>query len=289
MEGFHTTQDLIDSLLMAVSLAVAAVPEGLTAILTVVLALGVQCMAKHHAIVKKLSGDLGVGLGHLLRQDRHPDPQRNDRGAGGGPLRAGQPHWHRVHPQGSMTPVASQGLSAETEVDPSLADEVMETLMVGSIANDGGLRQEQEAGDGSEVGHGSGSGSGSESDAADQWQIIGDPTEVSLIVAARKVGADTRVDGYDRLAEIPFTSERKLVSVLALPRRGSGDVSDAQDALLFCKGAPDILFGRCDRMLQKGRVRPLTDEDREGILAQVGHLSGDAYRILGQAYRPLTN
>lgn len=170
-------------------------------------------------------------------------------------------------PQGSMTLVALQGLSAETEVDPSLADEVMETLMVGSIANDGGLRQE--AGDGSEANHGSGSdsgydsgsGSGSGSGAADQWQIIGDPTEVSLIVAARKVGADTRANGYDRLAEIPFTSEHKLMSVLALSRQGSGDSADAQGARLFCKGAPDVLLGRCDWILQKGQVRP---SDRRG-------------------------
>ena len=302
MEGFHTIQDLIDSLLMAVSLAVAAVPEGLTAILTVVLALGVQRMAKHHAIVKKLSSVETLGSASVICSDKTGTLTRNEMTVERVVVPSGQVSLTGTgyNPEGSMTRVASQGPSADTDVDPSLVDEVMQTLMVGSVANDGGLRQE--AGDWSGANHGSGSGPGSGSDsgydsgsgsglgsaAADQWRPIGDPTEVSLIVAARKVGADTRANGYDRLAEIPFTSERKLMSVLALPRQGSGDSPHAQGARLFCKGAPDVLLGRCDRILQKGRVRPLTDGDREGILAQVSHLSGDAYRTLGQAYRPLS-
>ena len=114
--------------------------------------------------------------------------------------------------------------------------------------------------------------------------IVGDPTEVSLIVAARKVGSDAKADGYRRLAEIPFTSERKLMSVLA----ASNDGGEGQSRL-FCKGAPDVLLGRCDRILDGGQARPMTSADRERILAQVSSLSADAYRTLGQAFRPVSN
>lgn len=140
MEGFDTTQDLIDSLLMAVSLAVAAVPEGLTAILTVVLALGVQCMTKHHAIVKKLSLVETLGSASVICSDKTGTLTRNEMTVERVVVLSGQVSLSGTgyNPQGSMPPVASQGLSAETDVDPSLASEVMETLIVGSIANDGG-------------------------------------------------------------------------------------------------------------------------------------------------------
>lgn len=272
MEGFQTAQDLIDSLLMAVSLAVAAVPEGLTAILTVVLALGVQRMAKHHAIVKKLSSVETLGSASVICSDKTGTLTRNEMTVERVVVPSGQVSITGTgySPEGEMHPLGSDGVRSEKEVGPSLTAEVLETLMVGTLANNGDLRQSADE--------------GSDSDDSSQWQIVGDPTEVSLIVAARKLGADAWADRYGRLAEIPFTSERKLMSVLAYARD-----SDEEDTVLFCKGAPDVLLVRCNRILQGGQVRSLTDEDRERILAQVSSLSGDAYRTLGQAYRPLTD
>lgn len=274
MEGFQTAQDLIDSLLMAVSLAVAAVPEGLTAILTVVLALGVQRMAKHHAIVKKLSSVETLGSASVICSDKTGTLTRNEMTVERVVVPSGQVSITGTgySPEGQMHPLGSDGARTEKEVDPSLTAEVLETLMVGTLANNGDLRQSADKESGS--------------DTSSQWQIVGDPTEVSLIVAARKLGADAWADRYGRLAEIPFTSERKLMSVLAYAK---DRVGDEEDTLLFCKGAPDVLLVRCDRILQGGQVRSLTDEDRERILAQVSSLSGDAYRTLGQAYRPLTD
>ena len=279
MEGFQTTQDLIDSLLMAVSLAVAAVPEGLTAILTVVLALGVQRMAKHHAIVKKLSSVETLGSASVICSDKTGTLTRNEMTVERVVVPSGQVRLTGTGytPEGAMQPVTSAGADDQLTdpIDSSLAAEVEETLMVGAVANDGDLHwqggdveSDSEAQSGSDQGH---------------WQIVGDPTEVSLIVAARKVGADSRADGYRRLAEIPFTSERKLMSVLAAPRTG-----DEGKTRLFCKGAPDVLLDRCDRILEGGQVRTMTSADREGILAQVSNLSADAYRTLGQAFRPVS-
>lgn len=280
MEGFQTTQDLIDSLLMAVSLAVAAVPEGLTAILTVVLALGVQRMAKHHAIVKKLSSVETLGSASVICSDKTGTLTRNEMTVERVVVPSGQVRLTGTGyaPEGTMQPVEASGSDDQQLTDTigsSLAEAVEETLMVGAIANDGDLHwQPVEAEPDSQAQSGSGQG---------HWQSVGDPTEVSLIVAARKVGADAKADGYRRLAEIPFTSERKLMSVLAAPRDGSEGQSR-----LFCKGAPDVLLGRCDRILEDGQVRPMTSADRERILAQVSHLSGDAYRTLGQAFRPVS-
>ena len=280
MEGFQTTQDLIDSLLMAVSLAVAAVPEGLTAILTVVLALGVQRMAKHHAIVKKLSSVETLGSASVICSDKTGTLTRNEMTVERVVVPSGQVRLTGTGytPEGAIQPVTSGEADGQPTgtIDSSLAAEVEETLMVGAVANDGGLHwqggdvePDSEAQSGSDQGH---------------WQIVGDPTEVSLIVAARKVGVDSRADGYRRLAEIPFTSERKLMSVLAAPRTG-----DEGKTRLFCKGAPDVLLDRCDRILEGGQVRTMTSADREGILAQVSNLSADAYRTLGQAFRPVSD
>ena len=281
MEGFQTTQDLIDSLLMAVSLAVAAVPEGLTAILTVVLALGVQRMAKHHAIVKKLSSVETLGSASVICSDKTGTLTRNEMTVERVVVPSGQVRLTGTGyaPEGVMQPVEASGSDDQQltdAIDSSLAEAVAETLMVGTIANDGDLHwqadeaeSDSQARSGSEQGH---------------WQIVGDPTEVSLIVAARKVGADAKADGYRRLAEIPFTSERKLMSVLAAPNDGGKGRSR-----LFCKGAPDVLLGRCDRILEGVQARPMTSADRERILAQVSSLSADAYRTLGQAFRPVSD
>ncbi|PKV08572.1 cation-translocating P-type ATPase [Bifidobacterium asteroides] len=279
MEGFRTTQDLIDSLLMAVSLAVAAVPEGLTAILTVVLALGVQRMAKHHAIVKKLSSVETLGSASVICSDKTGTLTRNEMTVERVVVPSGQVRLTGTGyaPEGTMQQIEAGGSDDQLDtIDSSLANAVAETLMVGTIANDGDLHwQEDEAESDSQARSGSEQG---------HWQIAGDPTEVSLIVAARKVGADGKADGYRRLAEIPFTSERKLMSVLAAPNDGGEGRSR-----LFCKGAPDVLLGRCDRILESGKVRPMTSADRERILAQVSSLSADAYRTLGQAFRPVSD
>ena len=104
---------------------------------------------------------------------------------------------------------------------------------------------------------------------------------MSLIVAARKVKADRKYANYTRVGEIPFTSDRKRMTVVAQ------DNTDAGRLTVFAKGAPDVLLGYCSRIAVNGAVRPMTQGDRQQILAAVERLSAEAYRTLGQAYRPL--
>lgn len=258
ISGFHSTQDVIDSLLLAVSLAVAAVPEGLAAILTVVLALGVQRMAQHHAIVKKLSSVETLGSASVICSDKTGTLTRNEMTVERVVTPSGEVELTGTGyaPVGQM--VGTDG--SEMASEDARRAETMHTLAIGAITNDGDLRKDAET---------------------DEWKIFGDPTEVSLIVAARKIRADKHLASFHRIAEIPFTSERKRMSIIA------EDGSDGNMLTVFAKGAPDVLLQYCTRIKVNGHVRPLTQGERQDILSTVERLSGQAYRTLGQAYRPL--
>ena len=236
LEGFDDVHDVIDSLLLAVSLAVAAVPEGLAAILTVV------TLGSASVICSDKTGTL---TRNEMTVERVVTPSGAVQITGTG-----------YAPEGRM--VMTGGVSPESEQAQIVADEVVATLVAGTLANDGELREEN-----------------------GRWEIVGDPTEVSLIVAARKVKADRKITRYTRVGEIPFTSERKRMSIIAK------DSTDSDKLTVFAKGAPDVLLSYCTRIRVGGQVRKLTEGDRQSILATVERLSSEAYRTLGEACRPL--
>lgn len=270
-EGFNDIHDVIDSLLLSVSLAVAAVPEGLAAILTVVLALGVRRMAEHHAIVKKLHSVETLGSASVICSDKTGTLTRNEMTVERVVTPSGEVQLTGTGyaPEGRMVAISDAGLTSTPSPAQEAAQlEAVATLAVGALANDGELRENTGAGDGSAA-----------SDIT--WEAVGDPTEVSLIVAARKVKADRKYAKYTRVGEIPFTSDRKRMTVVAQ------DNTDAGRLTVFAKGAPDVLLGYCSRIAVNGAVRPMTQGDRQQILAAVERLSAEAYRTLGQAYRPL--
>lgn len=270
-EGFNDIHDVIDSLLLSVSLAVAAVPEGLAAILTVVLALGVRRMAEHHAIVKKLHSVETLGSASVICSDKTGTLTRNEMTVERVVTPSGEVQLTGTGyaPEGRMVAISDAGLTSTPSPAQEAAQlEAVATLAVGALANDGELRENTGAGDGSAA-----------SDIT--WEAVGDPTEVSLIVAARKVKADRKYANYTRIGEIPFTSDRKRMAVVAQ------DNADAGRLTVFAKGAPDVLLGYCSRIAVNGAVRPMTQGDRQQILSAVERLSAEAYRTLGQAYRPL--
>ncbi|RYQ62174.1 haloacid dehalogenase [Bifidobacterium pseudolongum subsp. pseudolongum] len=256
LEGFHSVHDVIDSLLLAVSLAVAAVPEGLATILTVVLALGVQRMAAHHAIVKKLHSVETLGSASVICSDKTGTLTRNEMTVERVVVPSGEVELTGTGyaPEGDMVSLNGDA------VPENIAQEVYATLGAGTLANDGELREGPKPG---------------------TWEIVGDPTEVSLVVAARKTHADKRFHHFTRVAEIPFTSERKRMSVITKNDTDSGKLT------VFAKGAPDVLLSYCDRIYVNGAIRKLTEGDRQDILDTVERLSREAYRTLGEAFRPL--
>ena len=270
-EGFNDIHDVIDSLLLSVSLAVAAVPEGLAAILTVVLALGVRRMAEHHAIVKKLHSVETLGSASVICSDKTGTLTRNEMTVERVVTPSGEVQLTGTGyaPEGRMVAIRDAGLMPTPSPAQDAAQlEAVAVLAVGALANDGELRENVDAGEASAA-------------SATTWEAVGDPTEVSLIVAARKVKADRKYANYTRVGEIPFTSDRKRMAVVAR------DNADAGRLTVFAKGAPDVLLGYCSRIAVNGAVRPMTQGDRQQILAAVERLSAEAYRTLGQAYRPL--
>jgi P-type Ca2+ transporter type 2C len=244
--------DVIDVLLLGVSLAVAAVPEGLPAILSVVLALGVQRMAKHKAIVKKLSSVETLGSASVIASDKT------------GTLTRAEMTIQRVMTASGRTHVAGVGYAPEGEVshegDDAVRAESIVVLTGGSLAGNAVLRQVPDG----------------------AWEIQGDPTEAAFLVAEGKLGVTgEREARFDRVSEIPFTSERKMMSTIVR------DHDHGDGLVLISKGAPGVLLDRCTRVRVGADVVPLDAAMRARIVADVDALSDAALRTLAVAYREL--
>jgi P-type Ca2+ transporter type 2C len=252
----RSSADLVTILLLGVSLAVAAVPEGLPAILSVVLALGVQRMAARHAIVKKLSSVETLGSTSVICTDKT------------GTLTRAQMTIERVVTASGGTRVTGVGYAPHGQVQhegnalgagPLHAEHVV-VLSGGSLAGNAGLRE----------------------GAGGVWEIQGDPTEAAFLVAERKLGVHAqREQRFERIGEIPFSSERKMMSAIARDH-ARGDAT-----VIITKGAPDVLLQRCSRVRIGTEVIGLDDAARARILAEVDRLSDAALRPLAVAYRPL--
>ncbi len=255
----RNSADVVHVLLLGVSLAVAAVPEGLPAILAVVLALGVQRMAKHRAIVKNLSAVETLGSASVICSDKT------------GTLTRSEMTIERVVTASGDTRVSGVGYAPEGRVhqienpDVELApgplrDETIVVLSGGSLAGNAALRKTE----------------------GGEWEIHGDPTEAAFLVAERKLGvAERRERRFERIAEIPFTSERKLMTTI------ERDHEHGDAFVAITKGAPDVLLGRCTQARVGMEIVSLDDALRARLLADVDMLSDAALRTLAVAYRPL--
>ncbi|MEI2680023.1 MAG: HAD-IC family P-type ATPase [Burkholderiaceae bacterium] len=256
VSDIRSAADVIEVLLLGVSLAVAAVPEGLLAILSVVLAMGVQRMARENAIVKKLASVETLGSASVIATDKT------------GTLTRAEMTIVRVMTASGGSHVTGVGYAPEGRVEHQGAvltegpvhDEARLVLSGGSLAGNADLRQ---ADDGA-------------------WAIQGDPTEAAFLVAERKLGTDAhRKRRFTRMAEIAFTSDRKMMSTIETDH----DQGDAP--VLITKGAPDVLLARCTRARVGKAIVPLDDALRQRVLADVDTLSDAALRTLAVAYRPL--
>ena len=245
----------VDVLLLGVSLAVAAVPEGLPAILTVILAIGVKRMAARRAIVKRLSSVETLGSASVIGSDKTGTLTKNEMTV------------QRVVTHSGEVEIAGIGYRPEGAItaggaplgDGPLFEELRAVLGGGSLANDAVLRNEGGA-----------------------WKVEGDPTEAALLVAERKLGTTAETTArFSRRGEIPFSSERKLMSTLEADATRGGRIS------VVTKGAPDVLLARCTRERVGTEDAPLTDERRSRIAAAIDGLAGDALRTLAVAYRRL--
>jgi len=248
--------NLIDILLLAVSLAVAAVPEGLTAITTIVLSLGMARMAKRNVIVRKLNAVETLGSTTVICSDKTGTLTKNEM-----TVRAVLIPQGRVDLTGSGYEPVGEMMQAEKPVaDAATREQAQRLLRFAALANNASLLQQ----DG-------------------RWTIQGDPTEGALLVAARKVGVGENdlQARYQRIGEAPFSSERKMMSAVFT------DATNEERIAVASKGAPDILLARCAAERVGDLECTLTLERRRELQSGIDALAHEALRTLGVAYRYL--
>lgn len=240
----------LNILLIATSLAVAAVPEGLPTIVTIALAIGVRKMAKRKALIRRLASVETLGCASVICTDKTGTLTKNEMS-----VRKIWVNQEQIDVSGvGYTPSGIFTLKSKTLISTDLP-ELKRLLETGILCNSANLTETEQG-----------------------WQITGDPTEGALIVAAEKGGIKKQEleTKSPLLGEIPFDSERKRMSVLR--KTSDGDV-------LFVKGAPDIILDRCQTILLRNGKVPLTPLLRQEILNANHEFAAQALRVLAMANR----
>lgn len=243
---------VLEMLMISISLAVAAIPEGLPAIVTIVLALGMNRMVKRHAIVKKLVAVETLGSTTVICSDKT------------GTLTQNEMTVVKIYTDEKILDVTGTGYSplgefkdGEEIVKAESIPDLRTLLSIATLAND------------AEV-----------DDTPDGYKVVGDPTEGSLITLGTKAGINKSEINkkYKRVEEIPFDSERKMMTTFHegyLPEK----------IVSFTKGAPDIIIDKCSHISIRGRAVPFDEELRATALKINSNFSKDALRVLAFAYK----
>lgn len=259
--------------IIAVSLAIAAVPEGLPAVVTISLALGMREMVRRHALIRKLSSVETLGSATVICSDKT------------GTLTQNEMTVTRIWAGGKFVGITGSGYTPKgefTHEDETISLDqfpaVKTSLWLGTLNNDAHIEH-------------SGEQAGQET-----YRMVGDPTEGAILVAALKAGASAKSlnDAYPRKQEIPFDSTRKrMVTIHAMDDPTDGDISPfSKDDekrewhIIAVKGAPDIVLELCSHIqTMENEDAKLTDAHRKEVLAANDAMTGDALRVLGVAYR----
>ncbi|MDO8662508.1 MAG: calcium-transporting P-type ATPase, PMR1-type [Candidatus Omnitrophota bacterium] len=244
---------IVDMFLTAVSLAVAAIPEGLPAVVTIALALGVHRMVKRHALIRKLPSVETLGCATVICSDKTGTLTKNEMTV------------QKLFSGGKIFEVTGIGYAPKGEFllekeRVNIADypDAGNLLRYGVLCNGAQLVE----------------------DAGGAYKIVGDPTEGALLTVAAKAGITKEIaeKEFSFVDEIPFDAERKKMTVI---RKHAGRI------IALVKGAPDMLLGDCSRIEENGAMRKLTSQDKEGIQKINNELAGEALRVLAVAYREL--
>lgn len=266
LAGIIHGQPAYGMFLAGVSLAVAAIPEGLPAIVTIALAMGVQRMIKRRAIVRKLPSVETLGCASVICSDKT------------GTLTQNKMTVTHMWVDGKLIEVTGTGYEPHGEmivdgkhIDPHKSPTLELLLSVAILCNNAALVKEEQDIHKKK--------SAKEVEKPD-WQIKGDPTEGALMVLGAKAGVtpQTLASSYSRELEFPFESERKRMSVV-VKHKGS--------RMIYVKGAPDELLLHCTHMMWDGKVIPLTNTLRQRALSANEGMAKAALRVIGMAYRML--
>lgn len=244
--GILTGKELTVMFLTAIALAVAAIPEGLPAVITISLALGVQRMVKRNVLVRKLPSVETLGSVDVICSDKT------------GTLTHNQMTVTKLWVNNTTINVSGTGYEAAGKFSMGGKEINSQScsllLKIGSLCNDAQLQQQDQ-----------------------NIEVIGDPTEAALIISAEKAGFKREMleSQEPRRDEIPFSSERKMMTTIH--QAGKGLVS-------YTKGAPDIIINLCDRLIIDGKIQKLDARKKQEILKQNEYLAAQALRILGFSY-----
>jgi len=252
--GVIEGRSILTMIMWGISLAVAAVPEALPAIVTGALAVGMYRMAKVNTIVRKLPAVETLGCTSVICSDKT------------GTMTKGEMTVQRIYVNYEAIKVSGVGYEPEGDflledkkIDPK--NENLQTLLkIAALCNDAKLEKETET---------------------ERWIIKGDPTEGALVVAAAKAGLwkeDLEKDA-PRIAEIPFSSERKCMTTAHLASGGK--------KVAFMKGAPEVVLAKCSKIYSDGKVRKMTEDDRVEVLKVTEAMAMQALRNLGFAFKEL--
>lgn len=248
--GVLRGHEILEMVIWGVSLAVAAVPEALPAVVTISLALGVQRMVRRHALVRKLPAVETLGSTTFICSDKT------------GTLTQDQMTARQVYVDSKLIDVTGVGYEPEGEfyfdgkvIEPEKNPTLQRLLHIGSLCNDTSLASVDGA-----------------------WRIKGDPTEGALVVLAAKAGLWQHHlnNEFPRLAEVPFSSETKRMTTVH---------QTPQDKIAYAKGAPEVILGSCSHIYRDGQESELTYEERKEILSVAQEMAANALRVLGMAYK----
>ncbi len=228
-------QSFVAFLFIAISLAVAAVPTALPAVVTIALSVGVKRLLRKKALVRKLSSVETLGSCDIICTDKT------------GTLTQNQMTVRRAWTLDGEAKVEGIGYIPKGSISRELSPLLFKA---GLLANNASLNLE-----------------------GGEWKIVGDPTEAALLTSAAKANLSGHTE---RQNEIPFNSDRKLMSVL---------VADEGHKIMYSKGAPDKLLDRCSRVLCEGQEVPLTDEIMDMVMKQNDSYASQAMRVLAFAYK----
>ncbi len=251
--GYLRGIPFFEMFLTGISLAVAAVPEGLPAVVTVVLALGVQKMTKKHVIVRRLPAVETLGATTVICSDKT------------GTLTQNQMTVRKLVLPGKNIEVEGEGYQpigkfyqTGQEIQPQIDPDLSLLLKGAVLCNNAELQKNNDN---------------------EQWEIIGDPTEGALIVTAAKAGYDKEKleEDYPRVNEFPFDSDRKQMSTIHQTNGGNH--------IIFVKGAPDQVISYCKYYQKNGIIEEMGESIRNKVLSQNRELAQEALRVLAIAYR----
>ena len=253
LEVFLRQVDILEIFIWSVSLAVAAVPEALPAVVTGSLAIGVQRMARSNAIVRRLPAVETLGCTTVICSDKTGTLTKNEMTV------------QKIYAHGGIIEVTGVGFEPQGEflrhgnpIDPQGERELELLLKAMSLCSDARLVRENGS-----------------------WSIQGDPTEGALLVAAGKGGMDVEHvrAACSRIDEVPFESERKRMAVICK--------DEGEDLIAWVKGAPEEILSLSTHIVRDGRVEVLPEEEKEAILGVNEAFASEALRVLGGAYRRL--